>query len=65
MKGIRYVVDEKGNKTGVVLDLKQHGALWEDLYDSLTAIRRATEPRDSLATVRRRLERAGKLKARG
>lgn len=65
MKGIRYVIDEGGHKTAVVIDLKQHGELWEDIYDALIAARRRSEPRESLQEVRRRLERSGKLKRHG
>ena len=65
MKGIRYVVDGQGRKTAVVIDLKQHGELWEDIYDALTAARRRNEPRESLEDVRKRLERKGKLRRNG
>jgi hypothetical protein len=46
VKGIQYVVDEKGDKTAVVIDLKKHSELWEDFYDMAVARERATEPRD-------------------
>jgi len=35
MKGIQYVVDDAGERRAVVIDLKQHGELWEDVYDCL------------------------------
>lgn len=35
MKGIRYLTDKDGNKTDVVIDLKEHGQIVEDLLDSL------------------------------
>ena len=35
MRGIRYIVDEEGNRRAVVLDLKVHGRLWQDIYDRL------------------------------
>lgn len=62
MSGVQFVVDEKGEKTAVFIDLKRHGRLWEDFYDGLVARRRAHEPRESLQTVRRRLMRARKLR---
>ncbi len=65
LKGIQYVVDDQGRKAAVVIDLRRHGALWEDVYDALLADRRRAEPRESLAQVRRRLERSGKLKRNG
>ena len=65
MKGIRYVVDDDGQKTAVVIDLERYGELWEDLYDSLTAALRKHEPRESLIQVKRRLQRLGKIKRNG
>ncbi len=61
MKGIRYVIDEKGEKTAVLIDLKKHGKAWQDFYDSVIARERAEESRESLQSVRERLRRSGKL----
>ena len=61
MKGIQFVTDEQGQKTAVLIDLKQYGELWEDFYDSLIAARRADEPRESLTEVKEHLRRQGKL----
>ena len=61
ISGIRFVVDEHGDKTAVQIDLKEHGDLWEDFYDALLARSRADEPRESLEEVRRRLAEQGKL----
>ena len=61
MKGIQFVTDDEGKKTAVLIDLKEHGELWEDLYDSLTARVRAGEPRESLETVKEHLKAQGKL----
>ena len=55
MKGIQYLVDESGEKTAVLIDLKEHGTLWEDLYDALIAEQRRDEPRASLEEVKERL----------
>lgn len=30
MEGIQFVIDDKGQKTAVLIDLKKHGELWED-----------------------------------
>jgi hypothetical protein len=43
MNGIQFVVDDKGNKTAVVIDLKKHGALWEDFWDGLISESRRKE----------------------
>ena len=55
MSGVQFVTDEKGHKTGVLIDLKKHGDLWEDFYDSLLAQARHHEPRESLAEVKDRI----------
>ena len=43
MHGIRYVIDEKGHKEGVLIDLKKHGAIWEDFWDGLISESRRKE----------------------
>ena len=43
MQGIQYMVDEKGEKTAVVIDLKQWGNLWEDIQDILVSASRKDE----------------------
>ena len=65
MKGIQYVIDGNGDKNAVVIDLRHHRELWEDLYDAMIAKSRRREPRESLARVKQRLQRAGKLKRNG
>ena len=37
VSGIQYVTDEKGRKVGVLIDLKKHGAIWEDFWDGLVS----------------------------
>ena len=61
MSGIQFVVDKEGKKTAVVIDLKRHGKLWEDIYDDLIADSRAKEPRVPWRTVKAKPRRAGKL----
>ena len=41
MRGIDFVKNKRGKKTAVLIDLKQHGQLWEDFYDSVVAQNRA------------------------
>ena len=62
MQGIQFVTDDSGKKVAVMIDLKKHGELWEDMYDSLTARRRAREPRYSLELVKASLKKSGKLR---
>jgi hypothetical protein len=58
MKGVQFLVDEHGNKTAVVIDLKKNAELWEDIYDRALARDRAKEPRESMEAVKARLNRA-------
>jgi hypothetical protein len=43
MTGIQFVTDEKGRKVGVLIDLKTHGAVWEDFADGLISESRRKE----------------------
>jgi hypothetical protein len=36
MKGIQYIVDDNGEKTAVVIDLKQWSNVWEEIYNILS-----------------------------
>ena len=62
MEGIHYVVNRKGEKTAVLMDIRKYADLWEDVYDVLLAEKRKHEPRESLESVRHRLQKQGKLK---
>ena len=61
MKGIQFVVDEKGDKKAVLIDLTEYGELWEDFYDALIARQRAEEPREPLESVKEKLRQGGRL----
>ena len=61
MSGIQFLIDKGGHKTAVMIDLKHNKAVWEDFYDALLAKKRSKETRESLADVRRKLIKAGKL----
>jgi hypothetical protein len=58
MGGITFMIDSRGKKTAAVIDLRKHRKLWEDFYDTALAQSRAGEPRESLASVKRRLSLA-------
>jgi hypothetical protein len=60
MHGVQYLTDEKGEKTAVLIDLKQNGDLWEDFYDVALAAKRKHEPRESLESVKNRINNHGK-----
>ena len=57
MKGVQFLIDEQGNRSAVLIDLKQNAALWEDLFDAALARRRQREPRETLESVKARLRR--------
>jgi hypothetical protein len=65
MPGIEFLRDRRGRRKAVLIDLKKHKRLWEDLYDAYLARTRRGERRESLATVRRLVEAHAKRKARG
>jgi hypothetical protein len=56
VSGITFMVDARGRKTAAVIDLQRQGRTREDFYDSLLAGSRAHEPRESFASVKRRLK---------
>ena len=54
MTGISFMVDERGNKTASVIDLRRHRRVWEDFYDALLVHSRAREPRQRVDQLKRR-----------
>ena len=65
MPGIEFLRDKKGRRKAVLIDLKKHRRLWEDLYDAYLAHSRRGERHEALATVKRLIEASVKRKARG
>ena len=61
MTGIQFITDAKGCKTAAVIDLKKHGALWEDIEDVLVSRSRRHEKRIPLDKVKADLIASGKL----
>ncbi len=55
LSGIRFLVDARGRRTAVQIDLKRHAELWEDIYDNLVAAQREKDPLIPLEQVRREL----------
>lgn len=60
MKGIEYVVDDKGNRIAVQIDLKRYSNLVEDVFDIIIARQRANEPTVSWETAKKRLKKKSK-----
>jgi hypothetical protein len=61
MSGIQYVTDEKGQRVAVLIDLKKHRELWEDIEDLLVSRSRRHEKRVPLEKVKAGLVKSGKL----
>ena len=61
MHGIKFITNEKGRKTAVIIDLKKHRALWEDIEDVLVSESRRHEKRIPLDKVKADLIKQGKL----
>jgi hypothetical protein len=34
MPGVEFLVNDRGERRAVLIDLRKHGALWENLYDA-------------------------------
>lgn len=43
MTGIQFVTDDKGRRVAVQIDLKKHGAVWQDFWDGLISESRRKE----------------------
>ncbi len=65
MPGIEFVVDARGRRKSVVIDLGRHGALWEDVFDAYVAQQRRSEPRESLSKVKKLVQSVPKRRASG
>lgn len=62
IRGVKFLFDERGEKTAVMIDLRQGLSFWEDILDVATARSREREPSQGWATFRGRLEKSGRLK---
>ena len=62
MTGVQFVTDVKGRKTAVVLDLKTHAAIWEDIQDVLVAKARRSAKSVTLERVKADLAKQGRLR---
>lgn len=57
----QYIVDEKGEKTAVILGLEEYQELLEDLHDLAVIADRRDEPTASFDEVKKRLKEDGLL----
>lgn len=56
MKGIEFIVDDKGKKKAVLIDLSEWGELWEDFYDILISESRKNESRISWKELKKEID---------
>ena len=64
MKGVSYITDKNSRKKAVVIDLKtleKYDDKVEDLLDAIIAESRVEEPTVSWETVKKKLNKKGKL----
>ena len=61
VRGVQFVTDSDGQKVAVLLDLKEWGELWEDIYDNMTADERGGEGSMPLAEFEAELRAEGLL----
>lgn len=57
MNGINYIMNPKGQRIGVQIDLRKHGEFWEDFYDAWMIEDRADEPRISWEEAKKLLRK--------
>ena len=56
MKGIQFLINEKGEKVSVLLDLAEWGDLWEDFYDVMVSRSRQNEEEVSWDDLKAEIE---------
>lgn len=61
LKKEEFIVDAKGKKRAVVLDIKDYEAMLEDIEDLKTLAERRNEPTRPLEAVEKRLKKLGLL----
>lgn len=61
MKGISFITNDENKKVAVLIDLKEHGDLWEDFYDGLIAEQRKNDEVISFDQLKQELKNEGRL----
>ncbi len=56
MQGIDFVIDERGIKKAVLIDLEKWGEVWEDFYDILISKQREDEEEISWEDLKQELD---------
>ncbi|RKX68566.1 hypothetical protein DRP53_10495 [candidate division WOR-3 bacterium] len=57
----RFIVNENGKKTGIILSVKEYRDLLEDLHDLAVIAERRKEPTISFKTLKAKLKKDGVL----
>jgi PHD/YefM family antitoxin component YafN of YafNO toxin-antitoxin module len=57
----RYIIDEKGQKTAVVIPVEEYEELLEDLHDLAIIAERRDEPTITLKELKKKLKQNGLL----
>lgn len=55
MKGIRYITDEQGNRSEIVIDIDTYKEQIEDFLDGIEATSRMDEPQEDYENVFNRI----------
>lgn len=58
---LKYIVDEKGERTAVVMSIDHYEELLEDVHDLAVIAERREEPSISFEELKRRLKKDGLL----
>lgn len=61
MTGIRYITNDKGQKTDLIISLKEHSQIVEDLLDALIIEERRSEEAIPFENLLAQLKAEGKL----
>jgi hypothetical protein len=61
MEAIHFLTDDQNNRIAVQIDLRKHGALWEDFYDAFIAEQRKDDEKIVLEQLIDDLKKSGKL----
>jgi PHD/YefM family antitoxin component YafN of YafNO toxin-antitoxin module len=58
---VKYIVDDKGDRTAVIIPINEYEELMEDLHDLAVIAERRDEPTTSFEELKRKLRADGVL----
>jgi PHD/YefM family antitoxin component YafN of YafNO toxin-antitoxin module len=58
---VKYIVDDKGDRTAVIIPINEYEELMEDLHDLAVTAERRDEPTTSFEDLKRKLRADGLL----